>query len=93
MDQEIFEFPLWLRVNHFINLFCIFVLMRSGVQILADHPKLYWNEMPRPGANGLNLQESDAERPSLDLSWRRKEDAEARSIPPPVVGGACGTSF
>lgn len=34
------DFPVWLRVNHFINLFCIFLLMRSGIQILADHLKL-----------------------------------------------------
>ena len=48
MDQELLGFPLWLRINHFINLFCIFVLMRSGVQILADHPKLYWNDDTTP---------------------------------------------
>ena len=44
MDQDTLGFPLWLRINHLINLFCIFVLMRSGVQILSDHPKLYWND-------------------------------------------------
>jgi hypothetical protein len=30
-------FPLWLRANHFINLFCMFLLIRSGIQILAHH--------------------------------------------------------
>ncbi|WHZ21768.1 MAG: hypothetical protein OJF47_000880 [Nitrospira sp.] len=37
MDQETLGFPFWLRIRHFINLFCIFLLMRSGGQILADH--------------------------------------------------------
>lgn len=51
MDPNTTElgFPIWLRINHFINLFCIFFLMRSGLQILADHPKLYWNDHCRPG--------------------------------------------
>jgi len=31
MALETLGFPLWLRVNHFINRFCIFVLRRSGV--------------------------------------------------------------
>ena len=33
MDQELLGFPLWPRVNHFINLFCI-LLMRSGYRSL-----------------------------------------------------------
>ena len=61
-------FPLWLRINHFINLFCIFLLMRSGVQILSDHPKLYWNDNSTPGSEWVKFrQESDAKRSSLDI--------------------------
>jgi methionine sulfoxide reductase catalytic subunit len=48
-------FPIWLRINHFINLFCIFFLMRSGLQILADHPKLYWNNHCRPGSEWIKF--------------------------------------
>ena len=48
--EETLSFPLWLRINHVINLFCMFLLMRSGVQILADHPKLYWNDGTTPGS-------------------------------------------
>lgn len=55
MEQELLGFPLWLRINHFINLFCIFVLMRSGVQILADA-----REASEPcGVGGQFLCESD----------------------------------
>ena len=36
-------FPLWLRVNHFLNLFFMASIVRAGVQILADHPRLYWH--------------------------------------------------
>ena len=55
MDQETLGFPLWLRINHFINLFCIFVLMRSGVQIFSDHPKLYWNDDTMPGSEWIKF--------------------------------------
>lgn len=55
MEQELLGFPLWLRINHCINLFCIFVLMRSGVQILADHPKLYWNDDTTPGSEWIKF--------------------------------------
>jgi cytochrome b subunit of formate dehydrogenase len=50
MEQELLAFPFWLRINHFINLFCIFLLMRSGVQILAENST--GTMTPRLGANG-----------------------------------------
>lgn len=36
-------YPTWLRWQHFFNFFLLFFIMRSGIQILADHPRLYWN--------------------------------------------------
>lgn len=38
------EFPLWLRISHYINLLFIGLLIRSGIQILGAHPRLYWND-------------------------------------------------
>lgn len=65
------DFPFWLRVNHFINLFCIFLLMRSGIQILADHPKLYWNDHTTPGSEMDQVwEESHAQRSPLDVDGR-----------------------
>ena len=34
--------PAWVRVQHFLNLFFLMFIIRAGVQILADHPRLYW---------------------------------------------------
>lgn len=48
-------FPWWLRLSHFINLLFIGLLIRSGIQILAAHPRLYWNDGCRPGSNWLNI--------------------------------------
>lgn len=50
-----FGFPWWLRVDHLINLFFIGLLIRSGIQILAAHPRLYWNDGCRPSSNWLNF--------------------------------------
>lgn len=36
--------PAWIIITHLINLFCLVILIRSGVQILFDHPKLYWTD-------------------------------------------------
>lgn len=49
------EFPLWLRLTHFINLLFIGLLIRSGIQILAAHPRLYWNEGSNPAHQWLKF--------------------------------------
>lgn len=36
--------PIVIVITHFINLFCVILLIRSGLHILADHPMLYWTD-------------------------------------------------
>lgn len=50
-----FGFPLWLRVTHYTNFLLMTLLIRSGIQILADHPRLYWNEHCQPGSEWLRF--------------------------------------
>ena len=73
MEEALLGFPLWLRINHFINLFCIFVLMRSGVQILADHPKLYWNDNAMPGSEWIKFGKKVM---PADRLWTSMDEAE-----------------
>ncbi len=49
-------FPVWLRVNHFLNLFFMAFIIRAGVQILADHPRLYWHRDCTPGTDWFRFQ-------------------------------------
>jgi len=49
-------FPLWLRCMHFFNLFLMFLIIRAGIQILADHPRLYWNVHCTPGTEWFRFQ-------------------------------------
>jgi hypothetical protein len=37
-------FPAWLRLTHFLNFFFMMLLVRSGLSILMDHPRLGSNE-------------------------------------------------
>ncbi len=49
------DFPLWLRALHFCNLLFVTLLIRSGLEILSAHPKLYWNDNCLPGSEWVNF--------------------------------------
>jgi len=49
-------FPAWLEWQHFLNLFFMIFIIRSGWQILADHPRLYWTRHSSPGKNWFRMQ-------------------------------------
>ncbi|RMI30407.1 molybdopterin-dependent oxidoreductase [Nocardia stercoris] len=43
------DYPAWLRIEHWLTVLFVTLLIRSGVEILATHPKLYRREDSRPG--------------------------------------------
>jgi len=49
------DFPLWLRVAHYLNLLFMFLLLRAGLQILMAHPRLYWNSSCQPGSEWIKF--------------------------------------
>ncbi|CAN7700483.1 molybdopterin-dependent oxidoreductase [Caballeronia sp. LjRoot29] len=51
-------FPLWLRLQHFVNLFFMAFIVRAGLQILADHPRLYWRRDCTPGTEWFRFQKA-----------------------------------
>lgn len=54
-DVAMFDFPLWLRLSHYVNFLFLTLLVRSGIQILSDHPRLYWNKHCTPGSEWLKF--------------------------------------
>jgi len=48
-------FPIWIRITHYINLLFIGLLIRSGIQVVGAHPRLYWNDGCNPDSAWLNL--------------------------------------
>lgn len=49
-------FPWWLQVQHFANMFFMLFIIRAGMQILADHPRLYWKRDCTPGTDWFRFQ-------------------------------------
>ena len=69
-------FPLWLRATHFLNLLFIALLVRSGLEILSAHPKLYWNDDCTPGSEWLRLTRK--RQPANEL-WTSRDEEESFS--------------
>jgi len=49
-------FPAWVGWQHFLNVFFMIFIIRSGVTILADHPRLYWTRHSTPGKDWFRIQ-------------------------------------
>ncbi len=69
---EPYGFPAWLRATHYVNFLLMILLIRSGLQILMDHPRLYWNVHCTPGTEWLRLTPVRVPR---DRVWTAKQDA------------------
>ncbi|QRX96727.1 molybdopterin-dependent oxidoreductase [Streptomyces noursei] len=48
--------PAWTGVQHFLNLFLMLFIVRAGLQIFADHPRLYWTRHSTPGREWFRAQ-------------------------------------
>src|ERR1051326_4936649 len=70
--QQAHGFPAWLRITHYINFLFIILLIRSGLQILADHPRLYGNVHCTPGTEWLRLTPVEVPK---DRVWTAKDDS------------------
>ncbi len=64
-------FPGWLRLLHFLNVFFMVFIVRAGVQILADHPRLYWKRDCTPGTEWFRFQKAVP----TDRIWTAKDDS------------------
>ncbi|WP_307805407.1 molybdopterin-dependent oxidoreductase [Streptomyces spirodelae] len=65
--------PAWLGWQHFLNLFLLIFVIRSGIQIIGDHPRLYWTRHSTPGREWFRVQKPV---PS-DPLWTAKKDSIA----------------
>ena len=63
--------PLWVGAQHFLNLFVMIFIIRSGVQILSDHPRLYWTRHSTPGKAWFRIQKPVP----ADPLWTAKQDS------------------
>ncbi len=73
-------FPGWIRYAHFFNFLFVTMLMRSGISILMDHPRLYFNNDCTPGSEWIRFTPLKV---PTDRVWTAKDDA--RYISPLVA--------
>jgi DMSO/TMAO reductase YedYZ molybdopterin-dependent catalytic subunit/thiosulfate reductase cytochrome b subunit len=69
---EPYGFPGWLRIAHYVNFMFLILIIRSGLQILMDHPRLYWNVHCTPGTEWLRRTPVEVPR---DRVWTSKDDS------------------
>lgn len=65
--------PLLIVITHFINAFCIILLIRSGIQILNDHPLLYWTDHTKRDNYWLKFGKKKMPK---DKIWTAHDEAE-----------------
>jgi len=73
-------FPLWVRYCHFFNFLFVMMLIRSGLSILVDHPRLYFNDDCTPESEWIRFTPLKVPR---DRIWTAKDDARYIS---PIIG-------
>src|SRR5690625_3023416 len=56
------DFPLWLRATHLLNFVLIGMLLRSGWEILASLPRLWWRNDSAPGSEWLKFTRRELPR-------------------------------
>jgi sulfoxide reductase catalytic subunit YedY len=67
-----FGFPAWVGITHYVNLLFLVLLTRSGLQVLMDHPRLYWNIHCTPGSEWIRFTPVQV---PLDRLYTAKDDA------------------
>ena len=74
-------FPAWLRWQHLFNIIFMMFIIRAGVQILADHPRLYLNSGCRPGTEWFRMRDpvppDRMDQEDAAHMWTAKDDAVA----------------
>jgi len=73
-------FPMWINVSHWVNFFFLILIIRSGLSILADHPRLYWNNGCGPETEWIRFTPVVFPK---DKTWTAKQDSRYIS---PVAG-------
>ncbi|WP_449047555.1 molybdopterin-dependent oxidoreductase [Parapedobacter sp.] len=77
---ELAGFPFWARISHWANFLFLSLIIRSGLSILADHPRLYFNDGCAPQSEWVRFTPVKIPKDAL---WTAKEDARYIS---PLLG-------
>lgn len=73
-------FPTWIILAHWANFFFMMLLIRSGLSILYDHPRLYWEDSSNPKKQWIRFTPINI---PIKEEWTAKDDARYIS---PIAG-------
>jgi sulfoxide reductase catalytic subunit YedY len=73
-------FPVWISLAHWVNFFFLMLIVRSGLSILFDHPRLYWDNSCNPKKQWLRFTPLKIPK---NKYWTAKQDARYLS---PILG-------
>lgn len=74
-------FPLWVVITHFLNIFFLLLLGRSGLEVLSAFPKLYWHDDCPPGREWARFSKTNFGADSR-RTWSSLDEEESWS---PVI--------
>lgn len=66
--ERVHRHRLPVRIGHWLNVVCLFVLIMSGLQIFNAHPALYWGDR------------SDRDKPLFSIQAVREENGQVRGL-------------
>jgi len=69
-------FPWWVVITHFLNIFLLLLLARSGLEVLSAFPKLYWRDDCPPGREWARFSRKMYGADSRQL-WSSLDEEEA----------------
>lgn len=69
--EENAGFAAWVGWQHFFNMLLMIPIIRSGVTIIADHPRFYWTRHSTPGKDWFRVQKPVP----TDPLWTAKQDS------------------
>ena len=72
-------FPWWLRWQHALNAIFLVPIVRAGLQIWANRPRVYWRSPGAPGADWLRMQRAMP----AEGGWPVRDDSVALH---PMIG-------
>jgi thiosulfate reductase cytochrome b subunit len=67
-EERLYRHTLPVRLSHWLNAVCLFILIMSGLQIFNAHPALYWGDR------------SDRDRPLLAIGPARTVDGQLHGV-------------
>ena len=66
--EKVYRHTCWVRIGHWLNVVCLFILIMSGLQIFNAHPALYWGDR------------SDRDRPLFSIRAVKTEDGAVKGV-------------